>query len=321
MSKNDMVMVPRKLIDAAAEWLESLSDAESAERGVAIDLRSALLAKQHQGEPVEPYGYLREVDGRCQLSVGPERPADRAGGYATPWAAVFAGEQVEKLNYKAELYDEVWELATGLGYMNVTTAISSLRADLATVKADRDAYAQNAIDLRAQLAERDALLRTARKPLELRAEYDPTYPGNSMPRNDCAEALTAIDAALSASPEPRGALQFPGCAYADFNTAGYMPAGQAEKFSKSLLAHLGTNEEREPLSAEELGQARKRLEDAMRPLNADAPVEIDERAEFEADCAKRGFSAERLPYDDYLIPAVRFGWDGWQARAALERKP
>ncbi|MNR41681.1 hypothetical protein D3C85_1600990 [compost metagenome] len=25
-----------------------------------------------------------------QLSVGPERPADRAGGYATPWAPIYA---------------------------------------------------------------------------------------------------------------------------------------------------------------------------------------------------------------------------------------
>ncbi|MNN87498.1 hypothetical protein D3C81_2050630 [compost metagenome] len=39
---------------------------------------------------MKPYGYLREVDGRCQLSVGPERPADRAGGYATPWGAIYA---------------------------------------------------------------------------------------------------------------------------------------------------------------------------------------------------------------------------------------
>lgn len=174
--------------------------------------------------------------------------------------------------------------------------------------------------LRAKLAERDALLRTARKPLELRAEYDPTYPGNSMPRNYCAEALTAIDAALSASPEPRGALQFPGCAYADFNTAGYMPAGQAEKFSKSLLTHLGTNEERGPLSAEELDQARKRIEDAMRPLNADAPVERDERAEFEA-WFKDHSKDWPFPCESIKCIARDNDWLVWQARAALERKP
>lgn len=45
-----------------------------------------------------------------------------------------AGE-VERLRYKADLYDEVWELATGLGYMNVTTAISTLRTDLRNTQA------------------------------------------------------------------------------------------------------------------------------------------------------------------------------------------
>lgn len=40
------------------------------------------------GEAV-PYGYLREVDGRVQLSVGPECPPNRSGGIATPWAPIF----------------------------------------------------------------------------------------------------------------------------------------------------------------------------------------------------------------------------------------
>lgn len=34
------------------------------------------------------------------------------------------------LKYKAELYDEVWSLATGLGYMNVKTAITTLQSEL-----------------------------------------------------------------------------------------------------------------------------------------------------------------------------------------------
>lgn len=37
--------------------------------------------------------------------------------------------RIERNQYKAELYDEVWELATGLGYMNVTTAIGELRKE------------------------------------------------------------------------------------------------------------------------------------------------------------------------------------------------
>ena len=37
----------------------------------------------------EPYGYLRDMDGGLQMSIGPVRPADRAGGYATPWVAMY----------------------------------------------------------------------------------------------------------------------------------------------------------------------------------------------------------------------------------------
>ncbi|MHA6195568.1 hypothetical protein ACX3YG_14480 [Pseudomonas wadenswilerensis] len=107
------------------------------------------MAKQqgkHQSgtvETPEPYGYLREVEGRCQLSVGPERPADRAGGYATPWAAVFAGEQVEKL--RAELA----EMTTFRD--NAASHMMRIRSEATALEKERD-------ELRAQLAERDALL-------------------------------------------------------------------------------------------------------------------------------------------------------------------
>ena len=37
----------------------------------------------------EPYGYLRDLDGGLQMSIGPVRPADRAGGYTTPWVAMY----------------------------------------------------------------------------------------------------------------------------------------------------------------------------------------------------------------------------------------
>jgi hypothetical protein len=37
-----------------------------------------------------PYGYLRENDGQVQISIGPERPPNRSGGYATPWGAIYA---------------------------------------------------------------------------------------------------------------------------------------------------------------------------------------------------------------------------------------
>lgn len=51
--------------------------------------------------------------------------------------------------------------------------------------------------------------------------------------------------------------------------------------------------------------------------------ERDERADFEADQLSKGFAIDLLPgtVATYMIPAVRFAWAGWQARAALERKP
>lgn len=50
--------------------------------------------------------------------------------------------EIEQNKYKADLYDEVWGLATGLGYLNVTTAISELRKEVDKTKAELEAAAQ-----------------------------------------------------------------------------------------------------------------------------------------------------------------------------------
>lgn len=51
-------------------------------------------------------------------------------GYTIGLMAVVDLDRIVKaLRYKAELYDEVWELVTGKGYMNVTTAISKLEQE------------------------------------------------------------------------------------------------------------------------------------------------------------------------------------------------
>lgn len=52
MNNKVMVSVPRELLDASAEWLEALSSPNSAERGVAQDLREVLAkpVEQHQGK-------------------------------------------------------------------------------------------------------------------------------------------------------------------------------------------------------------------------------------------------------------------------------
>ncbi|MND20880.1 hypothetical protein D3C76_47800 [compost metagenome] len=70
------------------------------------------------------------------------------------------GRIVAPLRYKAELYDEVWAMATGMGYMNVTTALDMLKRerDALAVQLDNLAGANEALHkqnvaLAAQLAE------------------------------------------------------------------------------------------------------------------------------------------------------------------------
>ncbi|MBX6221386.1 hypothetical protein ISD48_26010 [Pseudomonas aeruginosa] len=53
----------------------------------------------------KPYGYLRELDGNLQMSIGPDRPADRAGGYATPWVALYIHPATHAPDYSGLLQD------------------------------------------------------------------------------------------------------------------------------------------------------------------------------------------------------------------------
>lgn len=84
--------VPRDLLERLADRRAFLHDTRKAQ-----DELRALLAQPAAPVTEEalnggqmPYGYLREVDGQCQLSIGPNKPADRAGGHSTPWAAIYA---------------------------------------------------------------------------------------------------------------------------------------------------------------------------------------------------------------------------------------
>lgn len=131
---------------------------------------SCKTAAHPQGEPVEVISLSDCVEHH--------HPEYGAGWFATDNCRRQAQPQgeVERLRYKADLYDEVWELATGLGYMNVTTAIGTLRA---------------------QLAERDAVL--AKTLEKLKEEYWDKYGG----LNEIRELITAA-LSTSAEPKPRG---------------------------------------------------------------------------------------------------------------------
>lgn len=58
---------------------------------------------------VEPYGYLRENNGQVQISIGPERPADRSGEYATPWGAIYAAPPQPRVPDFGKLTKEIVE--------------------------------------------------------------------------------------------------------------------------------------------------------------------------------------------------------------------
>ncbi len=69
----------------------------------------------------------------------------------TPLMTVAQHERiVGSLRYKADLYDEVWALVTGKGYMNVTTAISVLESE-------RDAALARVAELEAKLSDPTAV--------------------------------------------------------------------------------------------------------------------------------------------------------------------
>ncbi len=65
------------------------------------------------------------------------------------------------------------------------------------------------------------------------------------------------------------------------------------------------------------------LVDRLRALSANAepstPVDIDERAAFEAASEPEGANLDRNSDGDYLNPYVQSSWEGWSMRAALAR--
>ena len=43
----------------------------------------------------EPWGWARANNGMIEVSHGPECPHNRAGGYATPWGAMYGGDVLQ----------------------------------------------------------------------------------------------------------------------------------------------------------------------------------------------------------------------------------
>lgn len=141
-------------------------------------------AQQHQGEPV---GY--------QIRSKTDRP----GSQWMPWRECCDTERALNSHEVGRFnqFGIMREIRPVFASAADPAEVGRLRADLATVKADRDAYGQNAIDLRAQLAERDGHLENALDVLKNVDDLDWTGQG----------VKSDIERVLSASAEPSAPVE------------------------------------------------------------------------------------------------------------------
>ncbi|OUM28008.1 hypothetical protein B8W70_15535 [Pseudomonas sp. 1239] len=158
-------------------------------------------AAQHKGDPDRA---LKDALFACLAAGGGDREyggvataGDRQGWVRFTTVAAGAQHQGEPVAFYREFVDgrEYCEKPFTNDWTPLYThaepgEVERLRAELESVKSSRDAFAQNAIDLRAQLAERDALLRDINKRHSSGVDFD-------LPA-DLAARVTA----LSASAEP-----------------------------------------------------------------------------------------------------------------------
>lgn len=148
-------------IDGASMCLGDTEEVGT-DRLLGIIQSMAQAIEQHQGKPV---AFARSLGSCCWEEMSGEgldiclsMPEEYEVRYLYNSPAVGDAWEVERLTRKCQNAD--------LALRVQTQNCERLRGDLTTVKADRDAYGQNAIDLRAQLAERDALLRECQLALE-----------------------------------------------------------------------------------------------------------------------------------------------------------
>jgi len=250
------------MVGTAIWWTKEEAERDAAATGLSIvglgPMTGAAPAEQHQGIPVgEVVAFgkgLHEIAwaaGRMpKLGAKLYTHADAGEVGRLRDQLLELAKTIHKRHYAKSAPDfEPFDFSSGL-IGQIDNMVAGMLQDLST--------------LRAQLAERDALLRDINKRHASGVDFD-------LPA-DLAARVTA----LSASAEP---IPFP----------GYPPVPEDRKL----------------------------------PAEPSAPVERDERAAFEADQLSKGFAVDLLPgtVATYMIPAVRFSWAGWQARAALERKP
>lgn len=215
MSKNDMVMVPR-------EWLENTIGAGPGEPICRSDielLKAALADDQHQGEPVA-------LPARKHIASPPQAYTQR--GHDIGWNACL--DEIAKLGplYSRPVQGEpvAWRVTGPSGVMGTYTQephgwAHGYKIEPLYTHADpgevEQGYShevvhamQSKIDaLRAQLAERDALLRLARQFVVNGVDLGYIQMPDADTPDPAHDLVPKIDAALSASAEPSAPVTHP----------------------------------------------------------------------------------------------------------------
>lgn len=274
-----------KYVMVSREWAESTVGAGPGEPICRSDielLKAALAAEQHQGEPVVLPQHNRVTVDK-PITSDPQ-------GFVDGWNACVA--QTAKLGplYPHADPGEVERLTEQLEVANQTIAYAARQAEekqkvTDALIADAKQFRGERDTLRAQLAERDALLRDARKLFHSFTELGGMKVGTLY--SHAIHMGHRINAALSASAEPSAPTE-----------DDYLPEGIVEAAIHGQIISLPS-----------------------------APVERDERAAFEnwyihdvgiglANLSRINSGGRAYEDEDAMA-----AWEGWQARAALERKP
>lgn len=326
MSKNDMVMVPRTDLQRLQENMDPHRGAVA--WGIVCDLLERP-AVQHQGEPValperldppkngESHQLLPRylVWNACLdeiAKLGPlfTHPAPAVQQEPVAWLDPSRG-----LTWLANRMD----FAPGSKfYTHADPAeVERLRNCLRTEVEAGDSWKREAEALRAQLAEAHALLRDIKQ----HGIGSITIDGKSI--------LERIDAELSASAEPSAMAEriksaaCPECASKPCMCAELSAQkcdtckGTGMVYDGEITGVGGVEFENGPVEC---------IKDCP-DCKQSAPVEIDERAEFETYAVTSTWLGLGLEEemardgDGYAETEVHTAWDAWQARAAMAHKP
>ena len=309
---NEFVMLPRELA-------QFIADGGYCRQEKMEELRSILAApvEEHHGEPValparKDPTEVWAVPGGVHTAEGWNACLDEIAKLGPLYTRADSGE----VQHLRKHFDDVVE-AKAFDYRLLKWENENLRADLKLrdreieVAAEAHGEIQEERDiLRARLTEAHALLREVRVgcyPRHL-AKIGDFLSASAEPSDECAHSYANLQGC------PECGEVFAGQSAPDFNKDAI--ACRRYELNGRVFFHYDATPiyDSTPITVDEL----------VKMAMLSAPVEIDERAEFEAHMLRDFpgiYLTRALDRERYRNPSHQGAWLSWQARAALECKP